>query len=95
MRKQTAETIRIESEQAGWKPILAKVKEGDKWTWQIWGIEPTTQTKTFIVSREQWEQQKQYAAYFSNACKKQDENPGQAAQPMSFVVWLAAQSARR
>lgn len=56
MKKQTAETIRIEAEQAGWKPILAKVKEGDKWTWQIWGINPNTQEKMFIVSREQWEQ---------------------------------------
>jgi len=58
MRKQTAENIRIEAEQAGWKPILAKVLENRKWTWQIWGINPATQTKTFIVSREQWEQVK-------------------------------------
>ena len=58
MKKQTADTIRIEAEQAGWRPILAKVKEGDKWTWQIWGINPKTQEKMFIVSREQWEQVK-------------------------------------
>ncbi|MFN8468575.1 MAG: hypothetical protein U0X20_23655 [Caldilineaceae bacterium] len=56
MRKQTAETIRIEAERAGWKPILAKVLENSKWTWQIWGINPASQAKTFIASREQWDQ---------------------------------------
>ena len=56
MRKQTAETIRIEAEQAGWKPILAKVKVSGLWSWQVWAIDPATQAKTFIASREQWDQ---------------------------------------
>ena len=36
-----------------------------------------------------------YALYFHDACKQQETNPAQAAQPMPFTVWLAAQNARR
>ncbi len=44
----------------GYKPILAKVKRnGLPTTWEVWGVDPTTQAKVMIRNREQWEKRKQ------------------------------------
>ncbi len=63
MRKNTAESIANEMAAAGYKPILAQAKrDGLPQTWEVWGVEPSSQDKVTIRERGEWEQRKQQEA---------------------------------